>query len=239
MKNKIKTIALGALCTSLAFVSFTASAVSVTPILTFDDDAKQQDGYIYYGGTGGSLGGVGIDFVSILGVDTPLNDGNALDCINCELNFTTGPNTGQEGPTQWTFTGGGSMSITGTAQTFGGEVIASGDLVTGRFTSAQVLGTDTTLVVSGIGIDEKHQGLVEWYGLGPLFEFAQTEISLGNVEYYPCNGITPATPSDCGGFTATVTNADFDNMAVPVPAAVWLFGSGLLGLVGIARRRKA
>lgn len=26
---------------------------------------------------------------------------------------------------------------------------------------------------------------------------------------------------------------------IPVPAAVWLFGSGLLGLVGIARRRKA
>ena len=27
--------------------------------------------------------------------------------------------------------------------------------------------------------------------------------------------------------------------AVPVPAAVWLFGSGLLGLVGIARRRRS
>ena len=27
--------------------------------------------------------------------------------------------------------------------------------------------------------------------------------------------------------------------AIPVPAAVWLFGSGLLGLVGVARRRKA
>jgi hypothetical protein len=31
----------------------------------------------------------------------------------------------------------------------------------------------------------------------------------------------------------------FQVTAVPVPAAVWLFGSGLLGLVGIARRKKA
>ncbi len=30
-----------------------------------------------------------------------------------------------------------------------------------------------------------------------------------------------------------------DVSAVPVPAAVWLFGSGLLGLAGIARRKKA
>ncbi|WP_206609541.1 VPLPA-CTERM sorting domain-containing protein [Thiohalobacter thiocyanaticus] len=29
----------------------------------------------------------------------------------------------------------------------------------------------------------------------------------------------------------------FQTTVVPVPAAVWLFGSGLLGLVGIARRR--
>ena len=26
--------------------------------------------------------------------------------------------------------------------------------------------------------------------------------------------------------------------AVPVPATVWLFGSGLIGLVGVARRKK-
>jgi hypothetical protein len=30
-----------------------------------------------------------------------------------------------------------------------------------------------------------------------------------------------------------------DVSAVPIPAAVWLFGSGLLGLIGIARTRKA
>ena len=31
----------------------------------------------------------------------------------------------------------------------------------------------------------------------------------------------------------------FDTSAVPVPAAVWLFGSGLIGLIGIARRKTA
>jgi hypothetical protein len=35
-----------------------------------------------------------------------------------------------------------------------------------------------------------------------------------------------------GSFTATSVPAP-----VPVPAAVWLFGSGLLGLIGVARRR--
>ena len=34
-------------------------------------------------------------------------------------------------------------------------------------------------------------------------------------------------------------NANFDFTVVPVPAAVWLFGSGLLGLVGVARRKKS
>ncbi len=32
---------------------------------------------------------------------------------------------------------------------------------------------------------------------------------------------------------------DFSPAAVPVSAAVWLFGSGLIGLIGIARRKKA
>ena len=36
-----------------------------------------------------------------------------------------------------------------------------------------------------------------------------------------------------------VENVRMDVQVVPVPAAVWLFGSGLLGLVGVARRKKA
>lgn len=41
------------------------------------------------------------------------------------------------------------------------------------------------------------------------------------------------------GWTAQFQIAgSFTPTAVPVPAAVWLFGSGLLGLVGVARRKK-
>jgi hypothetical protein len=37
----------------------------------------------------------------------------------------------------------------------------------------------------------------------------------------------------------TYVGASVNVSAVPVPAAVWLFGSGLIGMVGIARRRKS
>ncbi|RDH86144.1 MAG: hypothetical protein DIZ80_01355 [endosymbiont of Galathealinum brachiosum] len=36
----------------------------------------------------------------------------------------------------------------------------------------------------------------------------------------------------------SVTMTDYTPSAVPVPAAIWLFGSGLVGLVGFARRKK-
>jgi hypothetical protein len=36
-----------------------------------------------------------------------------------------------------------------------------------------------------------------------------------------------------------VQSGDVAVLATPVPAAVWLFGSGLLGLIGMARRKKA
>ena len=37
----------------------------------------------------------------------------------------------------------------------------------------------------------------------------------------------------------SITVDDFEVATVPVPAAVWLFGSGLLGLIGVARRKRA
>jgi hypothetical protein len=56
-------------------------------------------------------------------------------------------------------------------------------------------------------------------------------------------GVSLLFKADCGAaancaLTALIDNVSIDTQVVPVPAAVWLFGSGLLGLVGIARKRK-
>jgi hypothetical protein len=47
-----------------------------------------------------------------------------------------------------------------------------------------------------------------------------------------------ATSTEYNGSAVFYDNLNFDRVVVPVPAAVWLFGSGLLGLLGVARRRK-
>lgn len=83
-----------------------------------------------------------------------------------------------------------------------------------------------------------------------------TDNGNGTYSYFSTDGIAtnPANPDGVrgygmldGGFVGFNANFDFDApvsaadavSAVPVPAAVWLFGSGLLGLVGVARRKKA
>ena len=82
--------------------------------------------------------------------------------------------------------------------------------------------------------------------LGPLSAY----IGTGNVNILinqlaslftdETNGDDGYVNSRSGGVsTAGFIDVTYNYTVVPVPAAVWLFGSGLLGLVGIARRKKA
>ena len=56
------------------------------------------------------------------------------------------------------------------------------------------------------------------------------------------SGDTSVTSLGANAYTVNFSDGsvlEVDVSVIPIPATVWLFGSGLLGLVGIARRRKA
>jgi len=53
------------------------------------------------------------------------------------------------------------------------------------------------------------------------------------------NGVTEDYPVNLNFYALAVHDGDIGNLAViPVPAAAWLFGSGLIGLVGFSMRKK-
>jgi hypothetical protein len=74
------------------------------------------------------------------------------------------------------------------------------------------------------------------FSLNLIFEdnnFVNTGYTLGfSTKLYP-DGTSQLISSNNVGITQT-----FGTSPVPVPAAVWLFGSGLLGLIGVARRKR-
>ena len=71
---------------------------------------------------------------------------------------------------------------------------------------------------------------------GIFFDIGKSDMCNGNVNVICTNSVIDYGRVDAAGAWAVQSG---DVGAVPVPAAVWLFGSGLLGLVGVARRKKA
>ena len=154
----------------------------------------------------------------------------------------------------------GDFTATGTASTFEGDGVAPAVLITGG-TFDLTASIDNSGVLSGgtltIG------GTIPSLGVGPGSLLTGTLTSLGFptsgsgdpleflfdvtggdlASFYGTSGGIILTESGfIGGFATDFSNVPFTGVAdtgtvVPVPAAAWLFGSGLLGLAGIARRR--
>jgi len=114
----------------------------------------------------------------------------------------------------------------------GGKVIITGGINTDLVSGNGVLMTAT---LSDFAFDDDLIGFNTTDIVCPLFDFCTTNesvyLSLGagvfstDLERYASTGLAVTT---VGSAVSTI----------PVPPSVWLFGSGLLGLVGIARRRK-
>jgi hypothetical protein len=58
-------------------------------------------------------------------------------------------------------------------------------------------------------------------------------------DIYQFTGFFDSIKIDVGGSSNAMLMDNLQFNPVPAPAAVWLFGSGLLGMIGIARRKKA
>ncbi|GAB4511079.1 MAG: hypothetical protein Tsb0026_13710 [Sulfuricaulis sp.] len=77
-----------------------------------------------------------------------------------------------------------------------------------------------------------------------LFQNIQIDVYWSGTEYAPTNGAWNFYFSDGNQFVTGKESYLYgwavhpgDVAAVPLPTAVWLFGSGLLGLIGVARRK--
>jgi VPDSG-CTERM motif len=221
----------GAVALTAALATPNARAVAV---LEFDDARIFGGTLSYSGDPGASLVGTNIIFDTIIGTGTPANTGVLLTIVGGDLDFSTGGNT-SESPGLYTFAGGGTFVLSGTALGPGNVVVAAGTLLTGSFSGVSTvlgLGGGNGLF-SGLGIDTKNVNLLAFYGIaaGTNFTFANTEI-----------GVAPLGLEADGGFVANVLNADLTNTEVTpraVPeggSAIALLGFALLGLEALRRK---
>jgi hypothetical protein len=186
-------------------------------------------GTVSYGGGTAPLIGENIVLNTIVGLDTPANQGagNGLTCAgNCLLNFTTGTYSGTYPNGTWG--PGGSFSITGTAGSY------SGILFTGDFATASIFDFGSTKFSAAVLNAQMHTGLAAYFGVSPIGTGYFTEIVL-------------TLPAIVGAFSSTgILNSDLNYRAVegtttviPLPAGVWLLGIGALGYIGLGYQRRS
>jgi hypothetical protein len=205
----------------LAALLLLPSVAFAIPSIVFDTVPGGAGGTLTYDGAGGPAIGTDIVFVNLSGVDTPANAGVTFDCVGCTLAFATGANL-DEGPS-WLWDGGGSFVLTGSIPALG--LGAGTTLLSGSFTATVntpgLAGTDPNALFIAIGTDTKDPTLAGFYGLGPDFIFANTEIALGTFTSDPVTG----------AFTSVPNQADIINVAqVPMPPTAWLIGLGMMSL---------
>ena len=100
-------------------------------------------------------------------------------------------------------------------------------------------GTETGTATEGVGAQTKYGffGGSDLAATGStaikLFGFTGNGVNNGTLQSYILGSATLGADG-----TLTITG-NGSPPPVPLPAAVWLFGSGLMGLVGVSRRRKA
>ncbi len=226
--NGLKTLYIS------VFISLFSLAANAA-VINFNSLGGVNSGTVNYDGAGGVLVGSNIDIGDISGIGTAAN-ADSFTCIACQLNFETGLlNVSASAGSHYVFDAGGFFKITGlfdTGTSLTGIIDGtSTPLLTGSWTSQVTVDilAGVFAVSQGSGIDTKHPDLLNFFSETGPFNFANANIQLSDLF---------APISSGAGFNTNVTQAIISNVnPVPVPGAVWLMGSAMIGLVGASRRK--
>ena len=120
--------------------------------------------------------------------------------------------------TAFTDAGGSIFTTSGT-----GKIVDSQDISLSPFPVSEDKGVDVgnTFSIAGKGTDSDFDSASGSIISGGPYDTMSVVVAFG---------LTDQTGVGLSGFV--------EQTAIPVPAAVWLFGSGLIGLIAIARRKK-
>jgi len=169
--------------------------------------------------------------------------GSKMDVV---LGFEWGPNVGQAATFSWNAAGFLAAMAFGVTpgDTISGDVLydSTGSVLVASLGSATPA-SDGYVVQSGSSGPPGAPTTPATVPLGPA------PLATSYVQVQPSN--PPGGPFDIpfaefylhfdigNGNSMTLAGISASPTIVPVPAAMWLFGSGLLGLIGISKRRKA
>jgi len=209
---------------ALSFVTYFAVGafsmnVSAAPVvIDFATGSFGSAGTIVDGGA--TITGTDITIAVLDAVGTAADGQYTADAV---LNFTATGGVVNGNTTTGT---AGTIEVVGFVSGLAGSQQNPITLLSGTFDSWSFQNNGFASIFDGFGVDVKHVDLLTSLGIDLNTQFEFFGFSMG-FDF-----------SQDG--TATAISTDIINTSVvPVPAAVWLFGSGLIGLVGVARRKRA